>query len=279
MLKATDLAKISKLIKIPVADLEKAIKDTAEVDVAVPEDLTVLTAAELETRDNNSKNDGIKAGKEIGVKEVREKAGLEAGIGKDPEKVAKAIAEKAITDAKIEPDKKVKLLDDQIKQLQTALGEKDSEIATERKKAGESAQDRKILASMPKNRADFLSDDQYLTLIKGSLVIEEVEGKQVVKKGGEVLRDPATKNPLTVEAAITGLFTESKGWLAEAGAGGAGGGRGAGDTKILNTFTKRSEVVAHFEAQGKSINGEAGQEISNKLAELKKANAEFDLVN
>ncbi|MDP4151187.1 MAG: hypothetical protein Q8943_17405 [Bacteroidota bacterium] len=281
MLKAADIKKIAGLLKVKAEDLTTAIKDDKEVEFAVPDGLTTLTTDELETRDKNQKEDGIKAGKEIGIKEVREKAGLESSVGKDPEKIAAAIGAKALADAKIEPDKKVKLLEEQVAQLQGSLTKKDGEIATIKQTASSIAKDRKLLAAFPKNRADILSDEQFLTLVKGELSIDEVDGKEVVKKGGEVLRDAATKNPLTLEAAVTSLFKESKGWLAEGGAGGGGasGGRGGGDGGKQPTFTKKSEVIKHYEDQGKSVNGAAGVEIANKLSELKKANPDFDLVN
>lgn len=281
MLKAVDIQKIAKLAKVPVADLEKAIKDTAEVDVAIPENLIALTPEEAETRDTNSKNDGIKIGKEIGVKEVRTKAGLDDAIGKDPEKIAQAIAAKAVADAKIEPDKKVTQLTEQIGLLQRSVADKDAEIFTERQRAEGAMSDQAILAAFPKNRKGDFSDTEFLTVVKANLTFEKVDGKTVVKKAGEVLRDAGTKNPVDMTKAIGDLFTERK-WVDGSGAGGAGGGggRGGGDAGGAGgSFTKRSQVIAHYEAQGKSLNGAAGAEISAKLAELKKANPEFDLAS
>jgi hypothetical protein len=278
MLKATDIQKISKLIKVPVADLEKAIKDPAEVDVTVADNLSVLTTEELETRDTNSKNDGIKIGKEIGVKEVRTKAGLEDSVGKDPDKVAQAIAAKAVADAKIEPDKKVTQLTEQIGLLQKSIGDKDAELSAEKIKSAQAMDDSNILAAFPKNRNSLLSDQEYLNVVKGNLQFEKVDGKTIVKKGGEVLRDANSKNPIEMGKAIGDLFTERK-WLDGAGGAGSGGagGRAGGDGGGGGAFTKRSQVIAHYESQGKTLSGRDGIEISAKLAELKKANPDFDL--
>lgn len=280
MLPKADLEIIAKLVKVPVADLEKAIKDPAEVKVAIPEGLISLTSDEAEARDNNSKNDGIKTGKEIGVKEVRTKAGLEDSVGKDPEKVAQAIAAKAVADAKIEPDKKVTQLNEQIGQLQKATGEKDAEIATLRSKADGAMTDAEILGAFPKGRKDELSDKHYLTLLKSDYQFEKIDGKTIVKKDGVTLSHPNTKAPLPLDEALTTVFTDSKWINAAAGAGaGGGGGRGSGDNNKPGVFTKRSEVEkAHIES-GKKMTGEDGVALSKQLAELKKANADFSLVD
>jgi hypothetical protein len=279
MLKKADLQKLAKLAKISETDLETAIKDAKEVDVTIPDDLTVLTTAELDTRDGNTRNEGIKAGKEIGIKEVRKAAGLEESVEKDPAKVASAIVAKAVADAKIEPDKKVAMLTEQITGLQKNLTDKDSEIGTLKKKVDEGSLDARILGALPKNRADMLSDSQYLTLIKSELSFDVVDGKLVVKKGTEVLRDGQTKNPLELDKSIEGLFTEKK-WVSDgSGASGGAGGRGGNDKNKPGVFTKRSEVITAHEAAGKKLTGEDGIALSKQLAELKKANPEFDLVN
>lgn len=272
-LKKETLQAIATKLKIKEAELEAAIKDEKEVDLAIPEDLEVLTKAELEQRDTNQKNEGIKVGKEIGVKEVRTAAGLEETVGKDPKKVADAIVEKAVKEAKVEPDKQVTQLKEQVGLLQTQLTAKETEIGTFKQKATEAALDAKILTAFPKNRVSTLNDSEFLTLIKSSISIEEVDGKLQVKKGGEILRDPKTTNPLGLEEAITNVFTERK-WI-DATPGGGTGGRGGKDEPGGGTgvFTKMSEFKKHYEDQGKSITGQEAQE---HLAQIMKDNKDFD---
>jgi len=277
MLKAEDLKKIAGFLKVKEADLKAAIEAEKETDIELPADLHVFTEAELESRDSAQKNEGIKAGKEIGFKELKKAAGLpEDAPSKDPAEIVEAISAKAVKDAKIPVDAKVNELTTQNNLLTQKLAEKDTEIENEKKKSSQVATDRLILTAMPKNRAETLADDEYLDVIKAKH-IKEVDGQQVVVgKDGEVLRDPKTTKPLDLATGLTTIFTERK-WIAEGGAGGAGG-RGGKDEKPANgVFTKRSEVIAHYEAQGKSINGEAGKEIVAKLNELSKADPSFDM--
>jgi len=277
MLKKETVTKFATLLKVKEADLIAAIADANEVDFAVPEDLQVLTQAELDNRDTAQKNEGIKAGKEIGVKEVRTAAGLDEGVGKDPKKIADAIITKAVTDAKVPTDAKVTELTTQNQLLTQKLADKDLEIEGEKKKSAQVATDRSILSAMPKNRAESLQDDEYLDVIKSRYIKQLEDGTTVVVgKDGEPLRDPKTTKPLDLAAGLLSVFTERK-WVAESG---AGGGRGGKDEKpATGSFSKKSEVIAHYETLGKSMNGEAGQEIVAKLAELAKADPSFDINN
>lgn len=274
MLKKDTITQIAGLLKLKESDLTTALADEKEVDLTLTENLHVLTQVELDARDLAQKNDGIKTGKEIGVKEVRTAAGLDESIGKDAKKVADAIHSKAIADAKIPADAKVTELTKQNELLTQKISEKDIEIETEKKRSAQVSTDRQILTAMPKNRADLFQDDEYLDVIK-SRHIKELDGALVVTgKDGEPLRDPKTTKPLDIASGLLSVFTDRK-WITEPG---AGGGRGGKDEKPnTGAFSKKSEVIAHFEAQGKSINGEFGQEIVAKLTELAKADTSFDM--
>jgi len=276
MLKKETLAAIAKLTKLKVEDLEAAIKNEAETDLTIAE-LTVFTDEELQSRDLAQKKAGETVGREIGIKEVKKAAGLpEDAPAKDPLKVAQAIADKATAESKVKPDEKVTQLTEQVSLLQKQLTEKDSEVATAKGLANQVALDRKILSAFPKERADNLDDDDYLTIIKRNHSFEELDGKLIVKKDGELLRDAKTTNPLAVKDVVSNIFTERK-WTAQQG--GAGGGRGAGDKGGTGGFTKKSQVIAKYEAEGKSITGEFSQQLVAELAELKKTDPSFDMEN
>lgn len=278
MLTQKTIDEIAKILKLKPADIKSAITDEKEVDIELPTDLTVLTATELETRDSAQKNEGIKIGKEIGVKDVRTAAGLDETSGKDASKVAAAIISKAVTDAKIPSDEKVKEVTKQNELLTQKLAEKDTEIATEKQKATQYSIDRKIFAAMPKNRAAKLEDDEILDILK-SKHVKEIDGQLVaVDKSGEPIRDKATTKPVDLATGLTAIFTERE-WLAAAGSGGAGGRGGKDDPGGKAMFSKKSEVIAHFTEKGVSMNGEGGKEIVAKIAECAKDNPEFDMNN
>jgi len=268
--KKETLAKIVSILKIKEADFTAALTSDTEVDLEIPA-VQTFTDEELNTRDENKKNDGIKAGKEIGAKEVRKAAGLEDEVGKDPAKIAQAIIDKAVKDANLKPDEKVKQLNDQIATLQNTVLQKDTELNTVITQAKQSALDNKILAAFPKNRAETLTDGEYLTLIKSQVSIEEQDGKLIAKKDGVIIQDKLA-NPLPLTDVITNVFTERK-WVAAEGNPGGGAGRGGGD-KGGTKVTSLKELTAKYEADGKSIQG---AEFSNELAGLVKENKDFDL--
>lgn len=278
MLKKETLQLIATLTKTDIAKLEAAIKDEKETDVEIPKELTVLTKEELDARDTSQRKDGEKAGREIGIKEVKKAAGLpEDAPAKDPAKVAQAIIDKATADAKVKPDEKVNQLTEQVTLLQKQLGEKDAEITSAKSIAERVQLDTKILTAFPKERASTLTDAEYLTLLKANHAFKEVDGVIIVEKDGKPLRDAKTTNPLPLEQAVKQIFTDRPGWLAEAGAGGAG--RGGSDKGGGGGYRKKSEVIAKYESEGKSINGADGQKLVAELAELAKADPTFDMNN
>jgi hypothetical protein len=271
MLKKETLQKIAALAKIKEEDLTAAITNEAEVDLAIPEGLTTLTTQDLESRDTNVKNEGIKVGKEIGVKEVRKAAGLEEGAPKDPKDLAEAIMSKAVKDAKIAPDEKVTQLTEQVNLLKKQVGEKDAEIDLAKQSASQASLDAKILTNFPKNRLSTLTDSEYLTLIKSTVSVKDVDGKLVVEKDGVILRDPTKQDPLPLDKAIGTIFSDRK-WIEEekpAGGGGRGGGNsGAGAA----TYASKSEMIKAYQEAGKSING---QEFIQELQSVIKDNPDF----
>lgn len=265
------IEKIATLLKIKSSDIEAAIKDEKEVDITISDDLEVLTKDQLKTRDQNKYEDGKKVGIEIGVKEVREAAGLEEGLGKDPAKIATAIKDAAIKDAKIEPDKKVAQLTEQVTALQKDLGLKDAEITKAKQQSADALLNAELIQHFPANKLAIMNNSEFVTLIKASYKFEEIDGKKVVKDAnGNTLVDNATKSPLPLVDAVKNIFTERK-WVSEEGAGGIGG-RGGGDNGGSNKITKLSELKDKYEKEGKSIQG---AEFSTELQQLQKDNKEF----
>lgn len=274
-LKREALQKIAALLKISEAEIETAIKGEAEIDITIPE-VTVFTKDELDQRDTNQKNDGIKIGKEIGVKEVRKAAGIDEGGSKDPAKAAQQISEKALAEAKMKPDEKVIELSKQIDTLKTTLSAKEQEIESANQKVSGVLLDRTIFSSLPKERADVLTDDEYISAIKSNFSINNIDGNLVISRGGKELRDPKTAMPVDLGTAVKDYFGERKGWMN--GEQQQQGGRGAGDSGTRGAFTKKSQVIDHYEKQGININGSEGsQKIASELAKIAKENPDFDM--
>jgi len=267
MLKKETIDKIAGLLKIDSKALTEAITATEEKDITLT-DLQVFTTDELTTRDTAQKAEGKRegesagkdAGREIAVKEIKKAFGIEIE-GKDIPKVVEAV--------KTQLAKGDEGLKQQVELLQGKLGEKDAEVARLASVAESVKLDTQLMGLFPKNRAETISDSEYLTLLKSSLSIETVDGKQVVKKGGEILRDTKTTNPLPLADAVAGYFTERK-WLAPDG---TPGGRGGKDTPPGGKAAKMSEAVKAWEDAGKNP---ASAEFQAHINVLAKENANFD---
>jgi hypothetical protein len=216
-----------KTFGLDVDKLIEAVTATAETDYAVPEDITVIKTVDLEARDTNNKNAGKtegesvgeKKGKELAAKAFKRKFNLEDTIPADVDKVVEAV--------NVKLNKGDAGLQEQITLLQRDKESLLTEKQQLEQKAAAAAFDAELISHFPSTRTADLTDAERLALVKMNLGFETVDGKQVVKRNGEVVRDKATQNPLAVKDVIGTLFTEKK-WVAADGGAGAGG-RGGGD--------------------------------------------------
>ena len=273
MLKKDLITKLATLLKVDATEFETALTSTEEVDVTI-QDLHVLTPEELSTRDANSKKNGYNEGKtasiEMFVKETKEKFGLEFE-GKDATKLIEAVQSKTLADAKIEPSKKIEELNGVISKLQGNLTSLESEKTTLLSQFEATKTDAKLLSLLPQNRLNTLNDEEYLTIIKKDHEIVSEDGKLVVKKGGEIVRNATTQNPLEVSEVISGIFTERK-WVNEQG--GQGGRGGQSSKGSGGVYLKASEIEKKFKDEGKSTYGE---DFQAALEQAIKDNPSFDL--
>ena len=274
MLKKDLITKLATLLKVDATEFETALTSTEEVDVTI-QDLHVLTPEELSTRDANSKKNGYTEGKtasiEMFVKDSKEKFGVEFD-GKDPLKLIEAIQTKTLSDAKIEPSKKIEELNGVITKLQGNLTAFETEKTTLLSQIEATKTDAKLLKYLPKNRLSTFNDEEYLTIIKKDHEIVTEDGKLVVKKGGEIVRNATTQAPLEVNEVISNIFTERK-WISDE-QGGQGGRGGQGSKGSGGVILKRSELDAKFTSEGKSL---LGKEYFDAVASAVKENPSFDM--
>lgn len=256
--KKQTLAQIAALLKISEADLIRAASETDEVDITIPTDLQVLTAAELATRDTNKKNEGITVGKELIVKDIKKDSGLDyTGEGSlDPARLIRELTTKAVNDAKIEPNKKVELMQDQVTALQKQLAEKETAITTISQQAQEKMFDADLRTWMPANRkTDLMQDTEFAQLVKQNLTFQRDETGAIVSvlSNGQVLRDDKTQNPIAPADAVKKLFNDRK-WVAEESTGTDG--RGAGNSGVGGSgggkYSKLSDMKKAWIDEGKN---------------------------
>lgn len=262
MLKQTELKKLKALFGKDTDKLIEAIKAEEEQDFTVPE-VKTYSDDDLATRDENVKKEAKKegftegktAGIEIAGKAIAKKYGLADIDTKDPDKVIAALDAKVITG-----DGGLK---EQIGLLQKDIQRLESEKEAAHGEAKKIKFETDLLTKFPKNRSNILSDEQYLALIKNELGIEDLDGKQVVKRKGEIVRDPVTKDPLDLAKVVETVFTESK-WVTE---GGKGGGRGGDDHSSGGAGAKTlSKAIEAWEKEGKNTMSQEFQVHVQQLA-------------
>jgi hypothetical protein len=227
-----------KKLGFDVEALVNAAKAETEVEYTVPE-IATYTDEQLAERDTNTIaaakpaifGEGKTAGLEIAGKAIAKKYGLTDVDHKDPNKVIAAL-DATVAKGDDGLKEQIGLLQADKTRLETTIAEKDGQVKAVKF-------DSDLIKSFPANRNNAMSDDEYLLLAKNLLTFEEVDGKPVVKRNGEVLRDKATQAPITPKDAIAQVFTEKK-WVSAEQGGGRGGddntGGNGGSPKKYSTF-------------------------------------------
>lgn len=203
---------IEKTLGLETGTLSTALKDEKEVEITLPE-LIVRTKEDQEKyeknlRDSEYKN-GKKAGEEMLLKEARERFELQFE-GKTLDNFAEAFKTKIIEESKIEPNKKIdelkadnQLLKNNLKDWETKYQTLSETITKEKTEAEISSE---ILSAIPDNVILPKKDIEILFKTNYSVLIED--GKKVIKKDGEVLKDTKTADPMDLKTVVNDFITE-----------------------------------------------------------------------
>lgn len=269
-LKADDIKKLAELAKIKPEDLTTAITAEAETDINVPTDLHVYTDTEVTQLKNNEYKNGKEKGVEMAVKDTKEKLGLDF-TGKTIDGLVEAAQKKAITDAKIEPDKKVTELNEKITNLQSTVSDYEKKLADKDAEVSGVKVNSEVFKHIPAfgENAPALGQDEVLQLMRANGYDFKLEnGKVVASKDGKAVLDKVS-NPVEIKDVVTGFLKEKKLITDEPGVpGGRGGGNGGGPVK----FATLSELKKNFEDNKKST---LGQEFSEAVSKAVKENPDF----
>lgn len=252
-LKKQTLAKIATLLKLKEADLEAAIKDEKEVDVAIDEKLQAFTETEVNTLKNNEYNRGKEAGVEMEIKDAKTKHGLDF-TGKSIEGLLSAYKTKVVKDENIAPDAKVKEYETKIATLTTTVQDLEKKV-TEKDAEVETVRVNDELYKhipTPGESGPALGREEIVTLLKANgYEVKRENGAMKPYKDGKLLTDKLG-NPLPIKDVVNSFMTEKK--IITPGK--DPGGRGDGDRTPLAKVTKMSELKKQFTEQGKSLNGQ-----------------------
>ena len=242
---------------IEAGTLTKAIESDEKVSIEVPkgkvvdpETHEIITKDDYRTRIDNIKADSEVVGVEKAVKHARTKheldfEGSRKGDGENIEILLQSFSKKALSDAGTEPDKKIGelekdkgILQDKAVTLQDKI---DELLLSNTQKDAQRQIETNILSGIPDNLT--LSKEQVMTLFLADYSVENDNGKQVVKKGGETLKNESTLDPLLLGDVIK-TYSET---FAKGVEGGAGKGSTVGDPKggSMALFTKEMNDAGH----------------------------------
>lgn len=266
---------IKLLVRLKIAEddakAKEIIESQEEKEAAIPDTIKLYTTDEFTTATANLKNEGIKIGKEIGIKELKEKAGLDYE-GKDPDKFITEFKAYVQKESNISVDDKVKDRDKTINELKAALKKEQDEKAEAIGKATAIRKDADLLRILPKDRDDRFGDEHWLTVVKSELQFLEEDGKPIVKdRQGNVIKD-GQFNAVSYETAMADLF-KTKNW-SKPEQDNQKKGPGFDDSKkVPGAINNMKEFKAYCESQNWNLKG---QEAQAKLAEVTKANKDFN---
>ncbi|MFM7858169.1 MAG: hypothetical protein ACKO96_41180 [Flammeovirgaceae bacterium] len=196
-------------------------KEGISIDSA---DVKLFTTEELTTRETNLKKEHEKMGYEIGIKKLSEKLGVERT--NDGDKLIELVSAKAVTDAKLPTDEKLKALQSEKEALQqtiqTITGEKDTLKADFEGYKNNVRRDSMILSAIPDNTILPKSDIALIVQSKFDFRFDNGQAVVVDKSTGQELKDNLM-NFITPEKAIGDFFTQNAKTYLKGSSGGGGG--------------------------------------------------------
>ncbi len=213
MLKKEAQEKLLKLLGIPAAKIADLMAD-GEFDIEVPKVSIYDDAALEELKKNVRKDHGDWLDETRGKKlNADHKLGLSTADAKDPEKVLKALQDKAAKDAGATPDAALTEAQESIKALQLRITEKENEVATFQTKLKEREVNDKYRSLLHPDRNPALDDDEWIARLKKNYDIEEKDGKEVIidRATGKAVKDNL-ENAISPKDVITKKFADTPEW-------------------------------------------------------------------
>jgi len=255
MIKNLDV--LAKFVKGGAEVLQKAIesKDEVSIDAVEGEFVTDEALNTLkQTRFEDGKKEGQTIGYDFAMKDVKKDLGIELE-GKDRAAIIAAAKEKIMADAKIEPDKKVKELQDSLAKLQntyqTDLDLKNNEIGTY-KATLESFKINSDLAAFIPQGLTGIKPQHFTTIARTEYAFAYENDVLVAKKNGAVIKDKMEK-PISVSDVLSD-FAKTNGWIGE-------GGRGGGTPGGGSEFKSLNDVYAYLEKNKVDPMSDEGQKL------------------
>ena len=239
-------------VEVSDEDLSRAIEEKTESLDVKAEDLEVRSKSDFEVYTTNIRAEAKTQGEEIGRKELFKTLELDTegtGAHKDLNKSVEALntwsnglKDQALLDAKIEPDKKVQELTDDLKIMRGQFNEEQQKVAevkgqfTEFKTGIEKTA--AIAGALPDN-LNIPKDDMILLLSSRVPVKKNDNGIFVATDStGNTIKNQNLE-PLSLKDAFIPFFNDNPHYLKKADGGAGGGDSGTGGSKqSFEEFTK-----------------------------------------
>lgn len=205
-----------KALGLNLDEIINAHSASKEVDIAIPAG-KFLSDTDMETLTNNIKTDAKKS-YEVAYPEIfgrklnkEHELGLTNDETKDMAKVLKAMQDKAVKGANIEPDKKVAELQKSVETLQSMVREKEQAIAQKESALKERIEFDTYRGVIPEKANKALMPDEWVARLKKEVVFN-ADGHAINPATGQAYKDKL-ENPIPFKDYATELFTKKEGWL------------------------------------------------------------------
>lgn len=240
MLKQETIDAFAKYAGIESSDLMTKIKSEGEEDVALREG-QFFTNDELTTRDKNTKQIGYGEGKEAGVEMQVKGKKNELGYefeGKDLNSLLDA-HEAKIKSGFGKPNEKITELENDLKTVNAThvqdIADREAKYSAMEGKYNQTIIDTELVQLVPDNA--ILPKRDFMTLLKSEYDFIKEDGKMIVKRNGETLKDDKTATPLSPKDVIINWGTDKK-YITKQGGRGGGNEYGEGNvsTKSVGAF-------------------------------------------
>ena len=256
-----NLSVIEQTLQLPEGTLLQAIESQEAVKVELPE-LEVFKKEDYNARIENLKSTFQKQGQDFLIKEAKQKFGLEFE-GKSIDTLAEKLRAKALEEAKVEPNEKVKELQSDLEKLRKNLEEKDNLIIQKETEFKQKETKRLIKDTLLSkiNVETSIPKEDVLTILQSKYEIDVENDNIIFKQNGEVLKNNTTLNPKTVDE----LYAEFLPNYAKQPTGGKGeknetGHKKANSLEMFNEEMQNKGIALNSEAYNK----EMMQRLSNK---------------
>lgn len=261
-------------LELDKEEVSKAI-EAGELKVN-SDDVVVYKKTDFETYKTNISNEEYKKGKTAGVemtiKDAREKYALEFE-GKSFDNFAEAFKNKILTEAKVEPSKKIQELEEDkgklLKNYQVLESEFTTFKSTIQEKETKGKKDNTLLSFMPKEGLKVGADIALMALrSKGIDVDFDETGNAIPTINGQPVKDEKTLQPVSLASFIPEQITGLG--LIEKPTGGSGGKDEPGGKPQASGYDK---FVQEMEANGidrgsEDFNREMNKRISDKTLKI-----------